>query len=226
MSNDRALHQATVWHFQEQRQPPLDRTITSSGNGSGDRRSKDTRLSEGVSRLSEDIYSAALDHLVIACVDVVFTHQAHVLLVKRNRYPRRSWWIVGGRMRVGESPVQTAIRKTSQELSLHNIDASRLQYVGTYSTCFAVRHQPPQHHGSHTLNVTYWTELTAIEKEQITLHPSEHETWEWLAIDRVHELLCTDHETDHHKTDHHDADQEMDRALWRVILDVKRLMPN
>jgi 8-oxo-dGTP pyrophosphatase MutT (NUDIX family) len=115
-------------------------------------------------------------------------------------------------MRVGESPVQTAIRKTSQELNLHGFDVSRLHYVGTYSTCFAFRHQLPQDHGAHTLNVTYCAELTAIEKEQILLHPNEHETWQWFTVEQVGDLLKLDDETD----------QEMDKALWRVILDVKR----
>lgn len=39
-------------------------------------------------RLPVDIYSQALDHLVIACVDLVFTHQQQVLLAKRRTIPK------------------------------------------------------------------------------------------------------------------------------------------
>lgn len=157
-------------------------------------------------RISDQVYSNALDHLVIACVDVAFTYQGKVLLVKRNRYPRRSWWVVGGRMIAGEAPKQTAIRKVLRELSLQ-IDASRLQYVGVYSTCFAFRHQAPQHHGSHTLNLTYQTELTPLEQETIELHPDEHEIWQWVEMSEVSHWL--------------DRHQEMDRALLQVIQDLR-----
>jgi hypothetical protein len=42
-------------------------------------------------RLSAEQYGQALDHLVITCVDLVFTHQETILLAQRNKYPRKSW---------------------------------------------------------------------------------------------------------------------------------------
>jgi len=158
-------------------------------------------------RLPAEVYNTALDHLVIACVDIVFTCQNQVLLVKRNRYPRLSWWIIGGRMVAGEDPKQTAIRKAAQELGIEGLSADRLQYLGCYSTCFAFRHQAPQHHGSHTLNLTYRTELTALEQESILLCPDEHQTWQWFKLD---EVICW-----------LDTDQIMDRALLRVMQDLR-----
>lgn len=157
--------------------------------------------------LSEEIYGVALDHLVIACVDVALICQNQVLLVQRNRHPRPSWWIVGGRMIAGEDPKQTAIRKTAQELGLYELDADRLHYVSSYSTCFAFRHQAPQHHGSHTLNITYSLALTADEREKIVIHPDEHQTWRWMQLDEVIGLL--------------DTNQVMDRALLSVMQDLQ-----
>lgn len=156
-------------------------------------------------RLPAEIYNIALDHLVIACADVVFTYQHQVLLVKRNCYPRLSWWIVGGRMISGEDPKQTAIRKAAQELGIESLSADRLQYIGCYSTCFAFRHQVPQHHGSHTLNLTYRVELTTHERENILICSDEHQTWQWFQFDQVICLL--------------DIEQTMDRALLRVMQD-------
>ncbi|MGJ3245150.1 MAG: NUDIX domain-containing protein [Elainellaceae cyanobacterium] len=64
-------------------------------------------------QLSDSDYAAALDNLVLTCVDVVLVHQQSVLLVKRDRLPRKSWWILGGRMIPGESPRQAAQRKAT-----------------------------------------------------------------------------------------------------------------
>ena len=41
-------------------------------------------------RLSTSVYGTALDHLVIACTDLVFTHKSWVLLAQRDRPPRAS----------------------------------------------------------------------------------------------------------------------------------------
>lgn len=158
-------------------------------------------------RLPAEVYNIALDHLVIACVDVVFTYQNQVLLAQRNRYPRSSWWIIGGRMVSGEDPKQTAIRKAAQELGIESLSADRLQYIGCYSTCFAFRHQAPEQHGSHTLNLTYRAELTAHERENILICPAEHQTWQWFKLDQVVCLL--------------DIEQTMDRALLRVMQDLQ-----
>ncbi len=157
-------------------------------------------------RMPEATYSTALDFLVFACVDLVFTHQHQILLAKRNTEPRSSWWLVGGRMVAGEAPTDTAKRKAQQEAQLDNLNADRFQYIGVYSTCFATRRQAPQHHGSHSLNVTYQIELTAEEREQVNLRSDEYDTWQWIDLEDVSSLLK--------------LDDAMDQALLRVVSDV------
>lgn len=153
-------------------------------------------------QLAIEVYSAALDHLVIACVDAVLTCEQQILLAKRNRYPHPSWWIIGGRMSAGESPQAAICRKVANETKL-DFQPDRFTFVGVYSTCFAFRHQPPQHHGSHTLNLTYQIELTASEKAQLQLQQDEHETWAWVNFDRLPVLLS--------------SNQFMDRALLQIL---------
>ena len=159
-------------------------------------------------RLSEDVYSTALDFLVFACVDLVFTYQNQILLAKRNTKPRSSWWVVGGRMTAGEAPKATARRKAQQEAQLAVLDTSRFRYIGVYSTCFAVRSQAPQQHGSHSLNITYQVELTASEKEQLRLRSDEYDTWKWVNVDEVKALL--------------DTNEAMDQALLEIVEALKR----
>ncbi|GAB4383643.1 MAG: hypothetical protein Kow00121_45860 [Elainellaceae cyanobacterium] len=160
-------------------------------------------------KIPDPAYGMALDHLVIACVDVIFTHQSQVLLVKRNRYPHPSWWIVGGRMVAGEEPKQTAIRKAAAEIGIQTLEAASLRYVGTYSTCFAFRQQVPQDHGSHTLNITFHAELTSSERKQMRLYPNEHTTWQWVKLNQLEQIL--------------DRSQVMDQALLRIMQDLQTL---
>lgn len=129
-------------------------------------------------RLPLEVFSQALDHLVITCVDLVFTHQQQVLLAKRQTYPQKSWWVIGGRMIAGESPLQTAQRKAKEEAGLA-IAEDRFQYLGVYSTCFAYRQQAPQERGLHSLNITYRVKLTATEKQQLQLDRQEYSEWQW-----------------------------------------------
>ncbi len=129
-------------------------------------------------RLPTEVFSQALDHLVITCVDLVFTHQQQVLLAKRRTYPQKSWWVIGGRMIAGESPLQSVQRKAREESRLA-IATDRFQFMGVYSTCFAHRQQAPQDRGLHSLNLTYLVVLTDSEKQQLRLDPNEYEEWQW-----------------------------------------------
>ncbi|WP_010469922.1 NUDIX domain-containing protein [Acaryochloris sp. CCMEE 5410] len=129
-------------------------------------------------RLPTEVFSQALDHLVITCVDLVFTHQCQVLLAKRCTYPQKSWWVIGGRMIAGESPLQAAQRKAKEEAGLA-IATDRFQFVGVYSTCFAHRQQAPQDRGLHSLNLTYLVALTDSERPLLCLDPKEYQEWQW-----------------------------------------------
>jgi ADP-ribose pyrophosphatase YjhB (NUDIX family) len=159
-------------------------------------------------RLPTQTYSQALDHMVIACVDIVLTHQTEILLAKRNHPPRPSWWILGGRMVAGEAPLVAASRKIREEAAL-DVAGDRLQFIGVYSTCFAYRQQPPQHNGLHSLNITYQVELTAIEKAQLKLSTTEYERGKWMDGDRIRSLL--------------NNQIVMDNALLQIIQDQKAL---
>lgn len=147
-------------------------------------------------RMSDSAYSSALDHLVITCVDIVFTCGNQLLLAKRQRQPRAGWWLVGGRMVAGESPVEAVCRKAAEEAGLDGITPDRCRYIGAYSTCFALRHQLPIEHGLHSLNLTYQIELQAAEQPQVRLDADEYETWQWIDRSAAAALLNPDHPID------------------------------
>ncbi|MGQ4649497.1 NUDIX domain-containing protein [Lyngbya aestuarii] len=143
--------------------------------------------------LPTEIYSLALDYLVITCVDVVFTFEKQVLLGKRNQYPNKGWWVIGGRMFAGENPQDAVKRKAFQEASL-NLEVERFEYVNVYSTCFARRSQEPQERGLHSVNLTYKAELNKQEKEQLQLVNSEYDSWQWVELSAVAQVLDPNHE--------------------------------
>jgi ADP-ribose pyrophosphatase YjhB (NUDIX family) len=158
--------------------------------------------------LPSEEYSRALDYLVIACVDVAFLHDNKILIGKRNVYPKKGWWIIGGRMISGESPVKTAQRKAFQEAGLE-IDLTRYVYINAYSTCFAQRSQEPQNNGLHSINLTYLLLLNDHEKEQIKLINTEYEDLRWIKLDQVGSFI--------------DVNDELDRALLQIVQDIQIL---
>jgi ADP-ribose pyrophosphatase YjhB (NUDIX family) len=157
-------------------------------------------------RLPTSLYSQALDHLVIACTDILLTHQTQIFLAKRNAPPRPSWWIIGGRMAAGESPLAAATRKLLEEVAL-DIAPDRLSYIGVYSTCFSTRQQPPTQNGLHSLNLTYQLELTSHEKSALKLSPTEYAQGEWMKRERLSTLL--------------NPTIALDQALLKIIQEAK-----
>jgi len=158
--------------------------------------------------MSEAAYSSALDHIVFTCVDIAFLYGDRLLLAKRNHYPRRSWWIIGGRMVAGESPIETAQRKASEEAQLHHLATERFQYVGVYSTSFALREQAPIHHGSHSVNLTYQVTLSEPETHLLQLTSSEYDShYQWIQLSQISELI--------------DASSPLDQALLQMVQDLR-----
>lgn len=159
-------------------------------------------------RMPEATYAVALDHLVFTCVDIAFLHQNHLLLARRKRYPRRTWWIIGGRMIAGETPIDAAQRKAAEEAGLANLGSDRFQLIGVYSTSFAFREQEPICNGSHSVNLTYQIVLTELEKQALKLTNQEYESdYQWLPLEQVAELV--------------DQDSSLDQSLLKIVQDIQ-----
>lgn len=158
--------------------------------------------------MPEAAYSNALDHIVFTCVDIAFLYGDRLLLAKRTRYPRKSWWIIGGRMVAGETPIESAQRKASEEAQLHHLTAERFQYIGVYSTSFAFREQPPMHHGSHSVNLTYQVALSEPETQLLQLTSNEYDSnYQWVQLQQISELT--------------DVNSPLDQALLQISQDLR-----
>ena len=63
-------------------------------------------------RMDDKDYAGVLDNIVIAAIDcIIINDKSDILLGKRTREPLPSWWIIGGRMKPGESFENAASRK-------------------------------------------------------------------------------------------------------------------
>jgi colanic acid biosynthesis protein WcaH len=133
--------------------------------------------------LPEDLYAAALDTLVIVCVDFIPLHAGNMLLSRRTRQPHPSWWVNGGRMRKGELYGEAASRLMRDELGLQ-VAAERFNLIGHYSLQWDTRAQAPQSNGCHTLSAAHAVELTAEEVDRIS-PCEEYDALTWVAPSAV-----------------------------------------
>lgn len=104
--------------------------------------------------LGETEYAAVLDSIVIACVDIILVNiTGEMLLGKRTTEPQPDYWIIGGRMKPGESLEEAAARNLKRELGIE-LGTDRFTYLTTLSLVWARRAQEPKDNGSHTISVT------------------------------------------------------------------------
>lgn len=133
--------------------------------------------------LPDEIYTKVLDNIVITCVDIVVVHQGKILLGKRAIEPNKDWWVVGGRMKPGESFEDAAARNIKRELNLE-AQPSSFQYLNTQSLVWPSRAQAPKEHGCHDVVITMVLRITAEEKKNIKPN-NEYEEIRWISPSEI-----------------------------------------
>ncbi len=134
-------------------------------------------------RINNAEYGRVLNSVVVACVDCGLLCNGRMLLGQRVREPQADWWIIGGRMRPGESFETAARRKYREELRL-NLTPSRFRYLTTASLVWAKRAQPPQNRGCHTVSVVMLATITLREMASLHLN-DEYRALRWQPLARV-----------------------------------------
>ncbi len=133
--------------------------------------------------ISEKEYKKILEHVPIACVDLVIAHKNKVLLVLRNKSPAKgNWWLVGGRVLKGESLEDAAARKALEEVGLK---VSIERKIGFYDTIFEDGPFPDLKTGVHTINVCFLARCVDEEPQIKIDKTSDHFKW----IDKIDSSL-------------------------------------
>ncbi|CAJ1353527.1 unnamed protein product [Effrenium voratum] len=133
--------------------------------------------------LEDAEYGRALDTLVKAVSDVLITScdRSRVFLGRRKVHPQPDWWLMGGRSRPGESPVQAAARNVRRELGL-NLPVSRFEVIGCYSMTWAMRVQAPADHG--TADISALHQLVLQPEEEAAIKVDDKEYWDLRWFDK------------------------------------------
>ena len=118
----------------------------------------------GSAWLDEAAYGAALRALPISCVDVVPVHRDSTSLVIAERLlkPGAGPWMFGGRVGLGESLHDAAVRHVGLDLGLA-IEAPRLKLLSVNQYLFDERQQPPQATPCHSICFVFALEVDAAE---------------------------------------------------------------
>ena len=84
--------------------------------------------------IPEKEYRKIVGLVPLVCVDVVLAYRGKYILVKRATEPLKGlWWVVGGRLRKGETTRLAAKRKVWEEVGLH---AKHLRLLGVYEESY------------------------------------------------------------------------------------------
>ena len=136
--------------------------------------------------MDRESYSMALDNIVVACIDVAVTYKGNLLIGKRIYHPQKSWWLIGGRMKTGETARFTASRHVIETIGLRlgQNDLKRYRYLLNFYGAWNKRAHPPISNGTHTHSSIYNLELSEKECQSLVL-VSEFSQIKWVKINEV-----------------------------------------
>lgn len=126
-------------------------------------------------------YGRALDVFVKGCADILVQDEStgEVLLVRRTSHPQPDWWVVGGRLRAGDSPAEGAARNLERETGVR-VEPSRLAPLCVASMLFQKRKQPPAGNGTADVSCFFLARVTAEQRRAVRLDGGEHSDARWV----------------------------------------------
>ena len=127
--------------------------------------------------IPKHLYSQIVDIMPIPCVDlIVVDENVNILLLKRKNEPAKGqWWFPGGRIHLGETRRQAAIRKLKEEC---NLTPSLIEEIGTYDLILDVAGKKTISHGITTL-----FHIHILDKAKASLSLDEQsETGKWMTL--------------------------------------------
>lgn len=124
--------------------------------------------------IERKLFQTIIKSIPILCVDVVIKYNQKYLLVRRTNEPLKGeWYVVGGRVNIGESALLAAKRKIKEELGI--TISETLKFKGYYEDFFRLN--------SFESDVLYHTfsavfECEFINKYEIKLD-NQASDWQW-----------------------------------------------
>jgi ADP-ribose pyrophosphatase YjhB (NUDIX family) len=107
--------------------------------------------------IPKEQYEQILQLIPICCVDLAIVHDDKLLIVQRGESETWGclWWIVGGRVHIGESWHDAVKRKARDEVGL---DAEAVRMVQSY--------EAPEAEGKHFVTTLF---VVSVSSDEVTL---------------------------------------------------------
>ena len=135
--------------------------------------------------LEDNEYARALDCFVKGVVDVFLTDpRGKILLGHRLVHPQPDWWVLGGRMRAGDTPAETARRNAIRETRL-DIAPERWEFVCAHTLLWQFRKQAPSGNGTADFGVIMHAVVTDEEVARMTMCNEEYDGYGWYTSEEI-----------------------------------------
>jgi isopentenyldiphosphate isomerase len=129
--------------------------------------------------LGDDEYGRALDCFVKGCADLLLTDDRGMMLMgKRKVHPQPDWWVLGGRMKAGDTVEEAAGRNCRRETGI-DIAPERWSFVCCQTMLWQFRKQAPEGNGTADFGVIMTARITAEERASMNMCSEEYESFGW-----------------------------------------------
>jgi colanic acid biosynthesis protein WcaH len=126
--------------------------------------------------IPETLYRQIVNMVPIPCVDIIAINSSEkILMVKRINEPAKGlWWFPGGRVIIGETRKETALRKLKQECGL---SCEVGKEIGTYDLFLEQAMAPV----SHTISTVFQAK---VYSDQVSLD-SQSSSFRWMTVEDI-----------------------------------------
>ena len=129
--------------------------------------------------LGDEEYGRALDCFVKGCADLLLTDDRGMMLMgKRKVHPQPDWWVLGGRMKAGDTVEEAAGRNCRRETGI-DIAPERWSFVCCQTMLWQFRKQAPEGNGTADFGVIMTARITAEERASMNMCSEEYESFGW-----------------------------------------------
>jgi len=111
--------------------------------------------------IEKDLYKTIIENVIILCTDILVRYKNKYVLLRRAQEPVKNvLWPIGGRIKQGETALESATRKLKEELGIINFKPLKvLGYYEDHYTANAFKDNTDY----YTLSIVFETEIESID---------------------------------------------------------------
>jgi ADP-ribose pyrophosphatase YjhB (NUDIX family) len=123
--------------------------------------------------IEKDLYKTIIENVIVLCTDILVKYKNKYVLLRRAEEPMKNvLWPIGGRIRQGETAVESATRKLKEELGATNFKP--LKPLGYYEDHYTAN-SFDDNTNYYTLSIVFETEIESIDNLNVDYTSIEFE---------------------------------------------------